>query len=542
MIWRVSYVLEDLEIEDIETVDDEFLENNYPIIKKAEKFLKLNPLILKINRINEELSDKFNVTTEKELDFENYEDSTEPVEKLEEKLNRKFKKALKIYKEKLKKKKEEDEKKDAINDKLNDINKIRRKLGYSEISSSRFKDLEKDKAIKLANELLEEMQDKENKKNEKEEKHKKSGSYLSGSGYGTSYPWRYAAMNAATKNGQDYPKQINSLGKNDGTNKENENNLTSHPTNTTTVNQSEKRNYIGGQLNLLEESRRRGVSIRSLIKGSPSISSNVFRMPGETLETTFKPNGFQPINKIEENTKSFKPNGFQPINNNNKIEEENIKPFKPTELFSENSWKPSKNYNDIPVKTITTPKFVFSKDSNQNLFDNKRMLSNSNIFSRKDFVEKKKTDSKEINKIVPKRGGKNRALRYKTGKARKHPIKTDETMNIDNNSSKKFDKKPLIGRSQNENISRTNSFLPSYLKQNNNREDTFDIDGSSFNNDIEISKLKTENKFKQNPLRVKPANHETKLIQIQPKGTLNDFDETPSTISNTLELRTKLKK
>ena len=102
-------------------------------------------------------------------------------------------------------------------------------------------------------------------------------------------------------------------------------------------------------------------------------------------------------------------------------------------------------------------------------------------------------------------------------------------MNIDNNASKKFDKKPpLIGKTSNKST---------IIKEVQPKSSS----PSSLKTDIKLSNLKEDNKFKQKPLRKKLPTHETKLIPIQPSGVM-DIDDTPSKINDTLELSEALKK
>ncbi|KAK8852614.1 hypothetical protein M9Y10_017602 [Tritrichomonas musculus] len=194
----------------------------YPKIDDAERFLRIEKYCKPIRKMIKEMKTmKYDIPTQLELDDKKFEYDT--VKGLNPNID-----ALEQY-ELFKKLKEEFEKKDAeekrkksvINPKINDINRMRRKLGLTEISYDKYNSMEFENAKQALDEEIKDLNEKQREK-ENQKNNSIGGGFNSGTSFGgtVGQPLRFSALNAQrqtnplTTNPTTTPATTNTLSNN----------------------------------------------------------------------------------------------------------------------------------------------------------------------------------------------------------------------------------------------------------------------------------------------------------------------------------------
>ncbi len=141
---------------------DDFLEK-HPDFLDAEKFLRLNKLVVLINKISEELRTKYKKDA-KDVNYAEYE-KTSDINQSEFILASTLEKVFKIQEEEKKKEQETNERNRIVRGKLNQLNRIRSRLGLNEYTMDRYKDIPVQEASKMVDEDISDAQKREDDKN-----------------------------------------------------------------------------------------------------------------------------------------------------------------------------------------------------------------------------------------------------------------------------------------------------------------------------------------------------------------------------------------
>ncbi len=175
----------------------------YPNVDDAERFLRIEKFCKPIRKMIKEMKTmKYEIPTtlnldEKKFEYELVKSTNNNVDVLEQNLQQQYVQFQELLKKFQEKDAEDKKQKNVLNPKINDINRMRRKLGMSEITIDKYKNMEFENAKQA---LDDEKRDLEEKQREKDNQKSNSvgGGFNSGSSFGgtVGQPLRFSALNA----------------------------------------------------------------------------------------------------------------------------------------------------------------------------------------------------------------------------------------------------------------------------------------------------------------------------------------------------------